>query len=169
MPRVPFDALPGHGRLWIFPANRTLTDVEAGACLKVVDEFLASWAAHGVPLTSGRELRDRRFLLVGVDVDAEAPSGCSIDALVNRLKDLGGELGVTLIDHAPVSFRDATEIRTVSRADFRALAADGGVGPDVAVFDTSLTRVEQARAGGLERPANETWHGQAFFRDRIRT
>ena len=76
MPRVPFDELPGHGRLWVFPANRTLTDVEARACLEVVDEFLASWAAHGVPLKSGRELREDRFLLVGVDVDAGTPSGC---------------------------------------------------------------------------------------------
>ena len=84
MPRVPFEVLPGHGRLWVFPVSRTLTDVEARACLEAVDEFLASWAAHGVPLKSGRELREGRFLLVGVDVDAEAPSGCSIDALVNR-------------------------------------------------------------------------------------
>ncbi len=169
MPRVPFDALPGHGRLWVFPANRTLTDVEARAYLEAVDEFLASWVAHGVPLKSGRELREGRFLLVGVDVDTEAPSGCSIDALVNRLSDFGGELGVTLIDHSPVWFRDGTEIRTLSRAEFRALAADGGIGPDVSVFDTSLTRVEQAWAGALERPATETWHGQAFFKEPIRT
>ncbi len=166
MPRVPFEALPGHGRLWVFPASRSLTDVEARACLEAVDEFLASWAAHGVPLKSGRELREGRFLLVGVDVDAEAPSGCSIDALVNRLRDFGGELRVTLIDHQPVWFRDGTEIRTLSRAEFRALVADGGIGADVPVFDTSLTRVEQARVGELERSATETWHGQAFFKDR---
>jgi len=166
VPRVPFEALPGHGRLWVFPASRSLTDVEARACLEAVDEFLASWAAHGVPLKSGRELREGRFLLVGVDVDAEAPSGCSIDALVNRLRDFGGELRVTLIDHQPVWFRDGTEIRTVSRAEFRALVADGGIGADVPVFDTSLTRVEQARVGELERSATETWHGQAFFKDR---
>jgi len=166
VPRVPFEALPGHGRLWVFPASRSLTDVEARACLEAVDEFLASWAAHGVPLKSGRELREGRFLLVGVDIDAEAPSGCSIDALVNRLRDFGGELRVTLIDHQPVWFRDGTEIRTLSRAEFRALVADGGIGADVPVFDTSLTRVEQARVGELERSATETWHGQAFFKDR---
>ena len=165
MPRVPFEVLPGHGRLWVFPVSRTLTDVEARACLEAVDEFLASWAAHGVPLKSGRELREGRFLLVGVDVDAEAPSGCSIDALVNRLEDFGGEIGVTLVDHAPVRFRDGTEILTLSRTEFRSLAADGGIRPDAPVFDTSLTRVEQARAGALERPATETWHGQAFFKD----
>jgi len=169
VPRVPFEALPGHGRLWVFPASRSLTDVEARACLEEVDEFLASWAAHGVPLKSGRELREGRFLLVGVDVDAEAPSGCSIDALVNRLRDFGGELRVTLVDHAPVWFREGTEIRTLSRSEFRALAVEGSIEPDVPVFDTSLTRVEQVRAGLLKRPATETWHAKAFFEDRIRT
>ncbi|HSH74101.1 MAG TPA: hypothetical protein VLA09_00240, partial [Longimicrobiales bacterium] len=73
MPRVPFEELPDHGRLWVFPADRDLTDEEASTCLDAVDEFLAGWSAHGAPLTSGRRLVERRFLLVGVDVDAESP------------------------------------------------------------------------------------------------
>lgn len=89
MPRVPFEELPDHGRLWVFPATRELSEAEADACLGAVDDFLSTWSAHGAALRSGRELRDQRFLLVGVDVDAEAPSGCSIDALVNRLRALG--------------------------------------------------------------------------------
>ena len=169
MPRVEFAELPGHGRLWVFPATVDLTEAQVERFSDAVDDFLDGWAAHGVPLVSSRDLLDKRFLLVGVNVDAEAPSGCSIDALVDRLRDFGGELRVTLIDHAPVWFRDGTEIRTLSRAEFRALAADGGIGPDVPVFDTSLTRVEQARTGGIERLATETWHGQAFFKDQIPT
>lgn len=164
MPRVTFDTLPDHGRLWIFPASRALTNAEAEALLGAVDDFLASWSAHGAPLRSARELVHGRFLLVGVDVDAEAPSGCSIDALVNRLRALGGEHGVTLIDHAPVWYRAADgAVRSVSRKDFRALAEEGSVGPDVVVFDTSLTKIGQARAGELERPAAASWHGKAFF------
>ena len=106
MPRVPFDELPDHGRLWVFPASRTLTAEEAATLLAAVDDFLSMWAAHGASLRSARELTEDRFLLVGVDVDAEAPSGCSIDALVNRLKALGGELDVSLIDHSPLWYRD---------------------------------------------------------------
>ncbi len=164
MPIVPFDELPDHGRLWVFPASRDLTDAEEHAFLAAVDEFLSQWAAHGVPLRSGRELVDRRFLLVGVDVDAEAPSGCSIDALVNRLRGLGDDLGVRLIDHAPIWFRSGTVVRSLPRAEFRALAAAGGVASDVPVFDTTLTRIAQVREGGLERPAAESWHGKVFFR-----
>jgi hypothetical protein len=168
MPRIPFDQLPAHGRLWVFPASRDLSDAEAASCMEAVDDFLASWSAHGVPLRSGRELVERRFLLVGVDVDAEAPSGCSIDALVNRLRALGESMGVALIDHAPVWFRDGGSVRSLSRADFRTLAADGDVKADVEVFDTTLTRIDDYRAGKLGRPASESWHGKTFFRAHAR-
>lgn len=166
MPRVPFPELPGHGRLWVFPVSRPLADAERDRCAAVVDGFLDQWAAHGHPLRSGRELHEGRFLLVGVDVDAEAPSGCSIDALMGRLRELGAEMEATFIDHAPVWYRDGDTVHTVSRAEFRALAEAGAVGPDTRVFDTSLTRVSQVRAGELERAAGETWHGRAFFRNR---
>lgn len=169
MPKVPFEQLPDHGRLWIFPASRDLDDAESARLLAAVDDFLAQWAAHGMPLRSARELRDRRFLLVGVDVDAEAPSGCSIDALVNRLRALGGAMDVALIDHASVWYKDGEIVHAVSRGDFRKLVDDGAVTPETSVFDTSLTRVEQARAGALERPASETWHGRAFFKERVRS
>jgi hypothetical protein len=164
MPRVPYEELPDHGRLWVFPASRDLTEEEADALGRAVDDFLATWSAHGAPLRSGYELVGRRFLLVGVDIDAEAPSGCSIDALVNRLRALGAELDVSLVDHAPVWYRvDAGDVRTVSRKEFRALAEGGFVGPDVFVFDTALTKIGEERAGGLERSAGDTWHGKAFF------
>ena len=165
MPRVTFDSLPDHGRLWVFPATESLTSAQADAFIQAVDTFLEAWAAHGVPLLCGRELRDDRFLVVGVDVDAEAPSGCSIDALVNRLRALGTELDVSLIDHAPVWYRAGEEIQTASRAEFRALAESGAVSPETHVFDTSLTTIARFRAGELEQPAAATWHGQAFFKD----
>ena len=166
MPRIAFDALPDHGRLWVFPASRPLDDEESDRLLREVDAFLDGWGAHGAPLRSGRELRDRTFLLVGVDEDASTPTGCSIDALVNRLDALGGELGVRMIEHAPVWYREGDAVRAVSRAEFRHLARDGTVDPDTPVFDTTLTRLSALRADGLERPAREAWHGRAFFRDR---
>jgi len=163
MPRVPFDELPDHGRLWVFPADRDLAADEAGTLLAEVDDFLGSWSAHGSPLRSGRDLLERRFLLVGVDIDTEMPSGCSIDALVNRLRALGSELGVGLIDHAPVWHRKGATIHSVPRSEFRAMARAGSVDSSVPVFDTTLTTIGAWRSGGLERPASESWHGRTFF------
>ena len=165
MPRVPFDALPDHGRLWVFPAGRTLSEPESAAMLDAVDGFLDQWAAHGVPLQCARDLREGQFLVVAVDEDVEAPSGCSIDALMNRLRALGSELGVGLIEHGPIWFRDGDGVQTASRAEFRSLVDAGDVGPATVVFDTTLTRVSRFREGGLEQPAGQTWHGKSFFRE----
>lgn len=167
MPRIEFDSLPAHGRLWVFPLSRTLTSTEREATLGVVDRFLDGWAAHGSPLRSARRLEGDRFLLIGVDVDAESPSGCSIDALVRSLRELGESLDVSFVDHAPVWYRADEGIRSVSRVQFRELATAGDVTPDTTVFDTSLTSVGQAIEGGLERPAHDSWHGRAFFRQTV--
>jgi len=130
-----------------------------------VDAFLDGWAAHGTPLLSARDLIEGRFLVVGVDENVTRPSGCSIDALVNRLEGIHETLGVGLLDHAPVWYREVGEVRMVTRETFRELARAGSVGPDTRVFDTSLTRIAEFRAGGLERPAQESWHGKVFFRE----
>lgn len=167
MPRVPFDALPDHGRLWVFPVSRPLQPDERDRLLAEVDAFLETWAAHGQPLQSARDLVEDQFLVIGVDVDAEAPSGCSIDALVRRLAGVADSLDITLHDQTAVRYRAGGEIRTASRAEFRAAAERGEVGPDVRVFDTTLVKVEQLRAGGLEAPASRTWHGRAFFKAQL--
>jgi hypothetical protein len=166
MPRIDFSAVPDHGRVWVFPSSRRLSDAEAARLLAEVDGFLGTWSAHGAPLLSGRELREGQFLLVGVDVDAETPSGCSIDALVGRLRETGRELGLELVEHTPVWYREGDEVRMVSRADFRALAASGAVEPETRVFDTTHTRLSALRTQGLERPARESWHGRAYFAHR---
>lgn len=165
LPRIEFERLPDQGRVWVFPAWRRLEAEEAERLLAEVDAFLDGWAAHGAPLLSGRVLVEDRFLLVGVDENVSQPSGCSIDALANRLEVLGASLGVQLLDHAPVWYRDGEEMRMTSRAGFRDLAASGAVGPGTVVVDTTVTRIAQLRREGLERPARSAWHGRAFFRD----
>lgn len=164
MPRIAFSDLPAHGRLWVFPASRALSETERDALLAKVDGFLDEWAAHGVPLHAGRTWVEDRFLLVGADRDATEPSGCSIDALVREVTALGGAYDVTFDDHGSIYYRgDDGTVRAVSRGAFRQLAAGGAVAPDVEVFDTSLTRVGDASGGSIARPARATWHGKAFF------
>ena len=164
MPQVKFDKLPEEARVWIFSAERSLNAGEKDRLLAHVDGFIGQWAAHDTPLTAGRELRYDRFLFVAVDQRMAGPSGCSIDALVRRMKGLEQELGVELVNHAPVVFRAEGEIRRVRRDQFAALASAGEVGPQTTVFDNTLTRLGDVRAGRWETPAANAWHGRAFFR-----
>lgn len=164
MPRVHFDELPAEARLWIFAAERPLTDAERARVTREVDAFIDGWAAHDVPLTAARDVRYEQFVFVAVDERAAGASGCSVDALVRRMKGLQVELGVELVNHAPVLYRAGAGIARVSRERFADLAESGAVSPGTVVFDNTLTRVEQVRAGRWELPAAESWHGGAFFR-----
>ena len=163
MPQVSFDQLPSASRLWVFPAERSLTAEEEATLLAKADEFLDTWAAHGVPLRCGRDWRRGRFLLVAVDEASEPPSGCSIDAMTNLLKDVGRDLGISLADHGPVYFLDGDEVRRATRGEFQKLVDDGAVDLDTVVFDNTITRVAEMEADGWEKPAGASWHRRAFF------
>ena len=163
MSQVSFDELPSDARLWIFSAERALSEAERARVLDEVDAFIDQWAAHDVPLTTARDLRYDQFVFVAVDEHAAGASGCSIDALVRRMKALQAELGVELVNHAPVLYRDTAGIARVSRERFVDLVASGLVSRETVVFDNTLTRVGAVRDGHWELPAADSWHGRAFF------
>ena len=163
MPQIAFDDLPEDARVWIFSAERELTEPERIRLLAEVDAFINQWAAHAVPLTAGRDLVYDQFLFIAVDQRAAGPSGCSVDALVRQMKALEQEIGVELVNHAPVLFRQGQAIARVPREAFAELAEAGEVGPDTTVFNNTLTSVGDVRAGRWEVPATDSWHARAFF------
>jgi len=163
MPQVEFEQLPENARLWIFAAERALDESERERLLSEVDAFIDQWGAHATPLTAGRALRYDRFLFVAVDQRMAGPSGCSIDSLVRQMQALQGELGIELVNHAPVLFRQGDTIERVPRDRFAELVSSGDVGLETTVFDNTLTRLGDARSGRWEIRAADSWHAQAFF------
>ena len=161
--RIPFSSLPPDARLWIFAAERPLEPAEQDRLLAVVDDFLDQWKAHGHPLAAARELRYRQFLLVAVDESQEGASGCSIDAMTRSLAELERQLGVELVNHAPVLYRTADGVARTPRPAFGERAKAGQVTPDTIVFNNTLTRVGELEEK-WEVPARASWHGKAFFR-----
>ncbi len=79
------------------------------------------------------------------------------------MKGLEQQIGVELVNHAPVVFRHGEEIRRVPREEFAALASAGTVGPETTVFDNTLTRLGDVRSGRWETPLSNSWHARAFL------
>jgi hypothetical protein len=160
MPIVPFESLPDSSRIWIFGSDRPVTGTAAEQLLADVDRFLEEWRAHGEPLRCGRLWADNRFLVVGVDQSATNASGCSIDGLFRTLQALEGTIHARLVGGGRVYYRDHSGVaQSVSRAELDGLVASGVVGPDTAVFDTSIVDLGEWREK-FERPARKTWVGE---------
>ena len=162
MSRIPFDALPDHARLWIFAADRPLDAGEQHQLTQAVEHGLADWNAHGSPVRWAYSLLREQFLLVAVDETHTALSGCSIDRAVREIRNLEGTLGVSLLDHGRVFYRDGDAVRAVSRPEFRSLAERGAVDAGTLVFNNVLATVGEFRKGLWEVPVRDSWHRSAF-------
>lgn len=165
MSRIDFDQLPDASRVWVFGVSHGFSPAEEAGFLAVVDGFLDVWAAHGHALRCGRDWRHGRFLIVAVDEASEPPSGCSIDAMVQVLKDEQRRLEVEIVDHTAVWYLEGGEVRRVTRKEFKALVEADQIGADTVVFDNTVTRLSGLREGSWERPARDSWHYRAFFRE----
>lgn len=159
MPLVPFASLNDESRVWVFGAEPALDDRRAAELLTATDAFLDRWIAHGEPLTCGRDWREGRFLIVGVDQDATAyASGCSIDGLHRKLAELEKQTGASLLSRDRVYYRDSGgEVRSASREEFSQLSSAGKIGAGTTVFDTSISSLGELRER-FELPAAGSWH-----------
>lgn len=159
---IPFDSLPDSSRLWIFHAERTLDDAELESLQRELAAFMQGWAAHRNDLTAGFEIRHNQFILLAVDESKLPPSGCSIDSMVGALGEIGGRLGIEMVDPPEIAYLDAEKVEAVSRTEFQRLAEQGEVSVSTVVFDRMIDRLGDLRSGKWQKPARDSWHARAF-------
>lgn len=153
MPRIDISHLPDQSRIWIFGISPALDDPKSLRLLSAIDQFLASWAAHGQPIVSARDLLHGSFLVVGVDQRSET-SGCSIDRMFGLLQQLERDLDVAILDANRVFYLGTQgDVQAVSRAEFRERGRR-----DTVVFDTIVERLGAVRSGSWQRPVANSWH-----------
>jgi hypothetical protein len=159
MSHVALSTLPGDARVWCFGASDAPSEEAAQRLHAAMADFLERWTAHRAELRAGYVWLHDRFLVVAVDESRVGASGCSIDALTSEIRRLEGVAGVSLLDAAPVWYRDAGgAVRRVTRDEFRRLADEGRIGPDTIVFDLTVDRLEAIRTGAWEVEAGTSWH-----------
>jgi hypothetical protein len=159
MSYITFDQLPDSSRLWIFAADRVLSEAEAEMLTREMQSFCSSWLAHNSPVTGSVKMMYDQFLFVAAD-DRTFPSGCSTDEMFRRVRTLSETYGVEFFGMPRVQYRDNGSIKSISRNEFDLLAKN--ISSDVKVFDNTLTSLKGFREGKWELPAKNSWHAKAF-------
>lgn len=149
-------------RVWVYQANRFLSDSEVSEITDLVQEFVASWTAHGSALAGKGTIVDRLFLLLEVDEEVAGVTGCSIDKSVHFIKSLGSKFGIDFFDRMRVSYFDTTnKLQLVSRDEFQHLVNDGIVKNDTIVFNNLIQSSEEL-ANNWKIPFSQSWHSKVF-------
>lgn len=145
-------------RVIIYPASRPLAPKESKLITEKLYDFLATWAAHGKPLSSSFKIEKNQFIVVCVDEEKEAASGCSIDALGQVMKEIDAEFNLGLFDRMKASFVENGEIKTMKLQDFRKGLKDGEIPHNIEVFDFSKNTYVAFLSDFL-LPLNKSWAG----------
>jgi hypothetical protein len=80
---------PDNSQVWVYGANRFLTDEEQQAIIPRLNEFLRGWAAHGSELSAQSTILHNNFIVLIANEEEVKASGCSIDTSVRFIKELG--------------------------------------------------------------------------------
>lgn len=152
------DKLASHSRVWVFQADRFLTDDETEIVRRTMIEFIPTWASHGNELYGDFFIADNLFLIVGVDELKSPTSGCSIDALNRVVRKIGNELAVDFFDRLRVVYLDNQQtIQIVPLNEFTALMKRDEVRQSTIVFN-NLIETKSELETKWKSPVKNSWH-----------
>lgn len=149
-------ALPDHARVWIFQAERFLTDEETARLDEAGNRFADQWKAHGKELTAQFATLSNLFAVMAIDERMEGASGCSIDTFMRFIQDAEKDLGVRFTNRLVFAYVHDGQIRIARNTEAKQLAASGTLAADTPVFDNLVPDLEKLRKEWL-KPASALW------------
>jgi hypothetical protein len=159
---VAFDHLPPQARVWIYQANRPLSEAELVPLLPRLAAFAEEWTSHGQRLAASAQFLHRQFLVIGLDEEVAGASGCSIDASVRFVRELEQQLGLELLEKSRMAFFSEGQLLLLTRRELREAIAAGHVTADTLYFNNTLST-----KGELDEqwpaPAGQTWLAPYFL------
>jgi hypothetical protein len=150
-----------NSRVWVYQANRKLTDAEVQQVQIQVDNFAAGWTAHNNQLKAGSEIRYNRFIVLIVDETQAGASGCSIDKSVRFINQLEQQFNITLLDRFNLAYREGNEVLSAPRHDFEEMLKQGSINTNTIVFNNMVQSLRDLQTK-WEVPFKDSWHLQVF-------
>jgi hypothetical protein len=131
-------------RVWMYVADRALTDAEAATVDAQMQVFCKQWTAHNVALKARGEVFGHRVLLLMVDESQAGASGCSIDKSVHFLEQLGHDMQIDWFNRMQLGWLDESNTLQIAPLNaFSEMVTTGLIRPDTLVLNTLVDTLEK--------------------------
>lgn len=154
-----------HSRVWIYQADKKLTDEVVQQIQQELDKFTTGWTAHNNQLKAKGEVRYNRFLILIVDESQAGASGCSIDKSVHFMQNIEQHFNINLFDRFNLAYRDGEEILSLPRHAFEDMLKQGKINTETIVYNNMVQNLTELETK-WEVPFKNSWHIQ-LFRDLV--
>jgi hypothetical protein len=143
------------GRVWTYVTGRELSAEELKKLEDLGSSFVRSWTAHDVKLSAEFKIFEKRILIITVNEDIHAASGCSIDKLTRFIKETEKEFDVQLLNRMLVAMKDERGVKVLDAALVKDLLAQHELSENSVVYNTSASSKKELQE--WEKPLKETW------------
>ncbi|MGI4804828.1 MAG: hypothetical protein ACRYFL_08670 [Janthinobacterium lividum] len=148
-------------RIWVYQANRELTETEIVKLQPLLNQFAQSWTAHNQQLKAAAQIVFNRFIILLVDESQAGASGCSIDKSVHFMKEVESEFNINLFDRFQTAYFSGDEIKTANREAFETLLREGKVNAETIVFNNMVSTLADLESK-WQVPLKNSWHNRVF-------
>lgn len=122
-----FTDFPDDSRVWLYQTNRPMNDEEIKLVENKLSSFIKDWAAHGNQLWGNAKVLNPYFVVIAVNDKLVPPSGCSIDASVHKLKEIGQLLEIDFFARMKITYEKEGEIKQINFDEFKTIASDDSI------------------------------------------
>jgi hypothetical protein len=157
---IPFHKMPDYARVWVYQADKNLSDSEVQIIQQVLENQINNWAAHGASLAGSVQVLHNRFVIVAVDEMQNQASGCSIDASTRWLKDLGAEMNLDFFDRS-VAFLQNDELQTVEIGKIKSLVTEDILTSETLIFNNLVPNIQEFK-NNWHVKASDSWMKRYF-------
>lgn len=148
--------LANHSRVWIYQADRKLTDDEIRFIIQKGNAFTSTWAAHGNALTAELLVIDYYFVVLILDEEQESASGCSIDKSMKFILDLQNELSISFTNRLISAFWVEGKIQLLTLTEVKNALKSGQMNARSLVFDPAVSNLNELKINWL-KSLDRTW------------
>jgi hypothetical protein len=158
---VEMNQMPDTARVWVYQADRPLTQTEIQQIDKAAEQFTAQWAAHGKSLVATHSIEYSQFLIFAVDESHHNASGCSIDSSVQFVREIENALGVSFLDRSKIAILEGDEVLLKPLTSIKASIEKGEITPKSKVVNNAVSTLKDWKDMWIQ-PAEESWMKRFF-------
>lgn len=153
---IEFNLLPPDARVWVYAANRPLTETELASIKAEAFEFTNNWTAHQVPLKASFQIIEGVFILFGIDVAHHEVSGCGIDKSVHLVQQWEQQFNLGLFNRMQLEYRTNGQVHITSKSELADALQQHVINDETPVYNKAVTTVEDLNERFLI-PLKESW------------
>lgn len=153
---VNFNQLPGKAKIWIYQAERPLTESEYNTLNQQLSHFTEQWTSHGQDLKGSFKILYNRFIVLAVDEAVNDASGCAIDSSVHFLQECEKQFGISLLDKSRMAFKQNGSIQTYSLKEFKEALSKGEISKDTLYYNNLAQKADELESN-WEIPVKNSW------------